>query len=340
MKPLSLAILCLFILAPFLIMTRIRCDALAATQSLRAHYDAVLDTAVSDASESLAWQMTGSGYADPVGDPLSEALAVETFFSSLGDGLGITGEASMDRLRSRVPVVVVAGRTQANLYLVCPSMTEGESGHSRHVCLQSVPYAWERAPGELLVMFTMGDEIRVVNQLSGNPTTGHWQMYSSDGQMSTGENVSVVSRLFQSEEAFTGHKLRVIRDVVRSLLEKGILLSTRQEEMGTLLLPTSQDAAFRNAIADVGIFAFVRGLPVGSSREYQTYAFGGGRVVCREPVTGWENAGRKVYCSPACPVLRAALGAPPEGEAERFSYYSTPAEAAEQGYAPCVHCRP
>ena len=345
MKPLSIVLLCLFVMAPFLLMMEIRCDALAAAQSLRSHYDAVLDNAVSDAAQELAHHTQAAGYGSESGTGMEiEAdLAVELFFSSVCSGLGAESPHAQDRLRERIPVIVVAMRDQALLYLVRKAEGQPQGSRYRHTCVRVVPYAQNLEKTGPLVLFSMGREVRVLNSINGGISSGDWHQYDEMGclieENAALQATSKLSRLFETEEAFSNSRLRAIRDTITDQLETGMQVSTMADATGLVKLPAIQDASFRNAVTGVGLLAFVKGLPVGTQQAYQTLAFGGGRVVQRKPVTGWEADGQKRYCAPDCPVLLSVLPAD-TAAANGLRHFSNAQEASAEGYRPCTHCRP
>ena len=368
MKPLSIVLLCLFVMAPFLLMMEVRCDSLTAVQSLRTHYDSVLDNAISDAAQQLANHSTAVGYEDDGGMDFDADLAVEMFFSSLCSGLGAQSQYAQDRLRESVPVVVVALRDQAMLYLVRKMENQIIGSQYRHVCVQVVPYTQMAADTKPLVLFSMGPEVRVLNRITGTTYMGDWHQFDEEGLFYENNGPADFATrkpdLFETEAVFSASRMRAVRDAITLQLETGIAVATRPDATGTdatgtddtgtdatgtgatgthatgvLNLPVIKDASFRNAVTGVGLFAFVKGLPVGTRQEYQTLAFGGGRVVHREPVTGWEHSGQPRYCSPDCQELLEAL-VEAAFPADTLRYFSNSQEAAQEGYMPCSHCRP
>jgi hypothetical protein len=348
MKPLSIALLCLFIMAPFLVMADIRCDALMAAQTLRSHYDRVLDTAVSDAARQMAGQSTGdtrSGVVQPDASmpngPSAADLSVESFFASFCDGMGANTAASRERLRTHVPVIVMATRTGARLYMPRTVLAPDGQSSCRHVCVNVAPYVFQQAAAgqnategqdategtdALLVLFTTGKEILVGDPSQGTVRTAHWQD-------------TPVAELFAGESAFEAARLRALRDAISSQLELGLSMASASGDAGRFDLPAGHSAAFRNAVADGGLFVFVQGLPVGTTDTYRTFAFGGARVVAREPVVGWRTPEEAWYCVADCERLMAGIYG---GTIlpDDLCHFSSPEEAAAEGFRPCPVCRP
>ena len=339
MKPLSIALLCLFILAPFLLMMEVRCDALMAAHSLRAHYDMVLDNAISDAADQMALHASEAGYADASALRIASNMAVERFFASLCDGMGANTQGSRDRLRAHVPVIVVASREEALLYMPRSVEAGDGAGTQQYLCLYAVPYAFQVDEDSPLVLFTMGSGIHVLNRETGESGHADWHAFGENGQMREHTDTLGMIPLFESVATYESRRLKTIRDVVTQQLDTGLRLLSATQPTGQFDLPASKAAAFRNAVSDVGLFAFVQGLPVGTEQAYQTFAFGGGRVVRREPVTGWVLGEDKRYCAPDCPLLmeHMAAGTLPLDD---IRYFSSPREAAAEGYRPCSCCHP
>ena len=328
MKPLSIALLCLFVMTPFLVMADIRCDAVTAAQTLRTHYDQILDTAVSDAAQQMALQYTRDAQAGTVvadGEPVSD-LSVEAFFTAFCDGMGANTQTARERLRIHVPVIVVASRDSARLYM--PRAVRSAEGKTacRHVCVNIMPYPYSYGMGDRTILFTTGTDIYMGDPLQGVGWTTHWQD-------------APVGERFADEATFEAARLRALRDTVACQLEMGLALAATSDVAGRFDLPAGRSAAFRNAVSDGGLFVFVEGLPVGSTESYQTFAFGGARVAAREPVVGWHSASAAWYCTEDCGELLARLG---KGliQPDDLRHFSNKEEAASEGFRPCPFCCP
>ncbi len=357
MKLISLAFICLFAMAPFLLMADIRSDFLSKSLDMRSYYDAAIDNAISDA----AWVMAGSvregaGYGSGEGMQTDEQAAVMAFFDSLYAGLGATGiPAAEARVRAHVPVLVTVGPHGASLLVQTPYLDGNRVLVTNRVRLPARPYSWDPGDGRHFVRFTMGTDIQVYDRLEDTLRTEPWMNFPS---------------LFpglQSEDDFASRRLAAITRVVRSLLDEGIALAmagtARVRDTADDVLPVSGpnagvpavaaeagygfrfdlpgtgDAAFRRAVSDVGVLAFVQGLPVGGDRTYDTFAFGGGRIIRKTQVVGYSWDSRFFYCRPDCPLYLERLTSPVyESSAARF--FPTAQEAAAEGFEPCPACRP
>lgn len=93
-------------------------------------------------------------------------------------------------------------------------------------------------------------------------------------------------------------------------------------------MPLIPEEEWVNTINDVGIFAFIQGIPVGD-QIYNNYAFGGGRLVKKSSIHGGVDpaTGNKYYYQSRCTV--------PYQPAEIFDHKK---DAARSGYFPaeCV----
>ncbi len=359
MKPISIAFLCLLAMAPFLLMSGIRADSLEKELQLRAHYDAAIDNAISDASWIMASSVRGSaGYDAGSGISADGDAAVSVFYDSLSAGLGAARDPAIEAsVRAHVPVMVLVGNEGASLlvYTLCTD----ESGILQYktVRLPDQPYLHVTDEGARLIRFTLGDTVEIMNQADGSSVVSSWQ-----------ECRSLLSSI-PNEDAFHEMRLDVVTGVVRNLLEKGLALANRQlaeipdsaegilpilgPSAGQLTgipeggksaeirfdLPRTDDAEFRRAVSQIGIFAYVKGLPVGGDKAYNTFAFGGGRVIRSDGVVGYEWEGQPTYCRLDCSAYshdrsEAAF------EPDTIRFFSTAREAADEGYRACPACRP
>ncbi len=176
------------------------------------------------------------------------------------------------------------------------------------------------------MLFTTGKEILVGDPSQGTVRTAHWQD-------------TPVAELFAGESAFEAARLRALRDAISSQLELGLSLASASGDAGRFDLPAGHSAAFRNAVADGGLFVFVQGLPVGTTDTYRTFAFGGARVVAREPVVGWRTPEDAWYCVADCERLMAGINGGTV-QPDDLCHFSSPEEAAAEGFRPCPVCRP
>lgn len=357
MKSISLAIFCLFAMAPFLLMAGIRADSLAKSLELRTYYDNAIDNAVSDAAWVMAKSVrAGAGYGNGEGLQVDEEAAVDAFFDVLSAGLGASGvPAAEARVRAHVPVFVIVGNGGAVLRVQSPYLDEKGILVTSTVRLPEKPYSWDPGDGRHFVRFTMGTDIQVYDRQDNTLGQGSWSIFSS-----------VIPGL-QTVEEYSSRKLDVVTRTVKSLLEDGLLLVADgtgnvpatpddvlavsgpnagmiSEETGAgsetrFELPRTAEAAFRRAITDVGILAFVRGLPVGGDKTYSTYAFGGGRVIRKTDVVGYGWEERFIYCRSDC-LLYLERSAQPYFSTDTIRFFSGAEEAAFEGYQPCTVCRP
>ncbi len=351
MKPISLAMIALFVFAPFLMLAKIQTDFLQKTLMLRQHYDTAIDNAVSDAAFVLAGSVrmqTSDTEAHRFEADAQEALVA--FFDSLSNGLGAAGDVmSESRVRSHVPVVLAVG--YQGLILYTNSQYKDAQGVvvSGPVVFPEKPYIWVPEDGRKPVLFTMGSDVILYN----------------DGQVSPSSYLKAAALYpeFSDREQFDTMRLSAIAKTVRDALSQGLSLAAMtpdvlhssadgleafrqgrvqnlyRTESGSafLQLPTADDAAFRRAVSDVGLLAFVQGLPVGGNKDYSTFAFGGGRVVKRNGVVGYAWDSRLLYCVEDC-VEFQKVSADPAFDLNTMVFFAGPEEAALEGYEPCPDC--
>lgn len=327
MKPISLSLLCLFVMSPFLFMADVHVDMLARKVELKAHYDNVVDNAAMDAAHGMAMTVAeGGGYVSTTGIMSNTDYGVEVFFDSLSHGLGIQNTESTEALiRSRVPVLVVVGAEYAVLYVSMFIKDDDGIAKLRTVKLPPRPYSHNLNDENSVVNFTMGETIHVADLDTGELSSSEWYNWNSN------------TRLFISKENFVNMRLKAISATVTKLLDDGMILAGFGGGFKFFDLPLTEQASFRRAVSSVGLLAYIKGLPLGSDATYDTYAFGGGRIVKREQIVGYDFETAKVYCVFDCDLYAQRLK---ESSilADEITIFSSGREAAQNGYNPCLLC--
>jgi len=359
MKPISLAFLCLIAMAPFLLMAGVRADMLEKGLVLRTQYDAAIDNAISDASWVMAATVQGNaGYAGSRGVITNGDAAIVAFFDSLYAGLGAANiPAAEARVQAHVPVLLLVGNEGASLLVRSRCTDLNGVLVDKTIRLPERPYLSATDVGTGVIRFTLGDVVEVMNPDDGVIHATSWK--------EMGEEIPA----FSQQESFDEMRLDAVTKVVRELLEAGLEMTS--QETGTMPdsaeavlpihgaaagifshaagiaadgryrfnLPRTDEAEFRRAVSQVGVFAFVQGLPVGGDKTYDTFAFGGGRVTRTAGVVGYLFEGRFLYCEPGCPFYRR-IASDAGFDADTIRFFSSAREAAAEGYQACSQCRP
>lgn len=137
-----------------------------------------------------------------------------------------------------------------------------------------------------------------------------------------------------SEVASAFHQKRreVIIDIIRNTLQEEINShSTYAKTLGSnydFALPDIAMDDWTNSINDISVMSFVQGFPVGTSSYYNNYALGGSRIVETEYIYGTKD---KIYHLKDCSRAHSS---------DVDNVFLNRVQAAENGYWPCLICRP
>ena len=289
-----------------------------------------------------------TGYAASSGFSGDDRKAVDAFIASLAGGLGVSSdEAGRSRVRRHVPVLVSVGPNGAALHVCLPVRGPDGIALYRTVCLPAVPYAWSGSDGKYLVRFTLGEAVDVTELSTGTVSSGHWRLWC--------EAIPELG----TDAGFRALRADTVAGVVRGLLESGLAMADDASattaggdapaladhlgsgnETGVMTrfdLPDIEDATFRRAVSDIGVLAFIRGMPVGYDRTYSTFAFGGARVVRNQTLVGYEWESQRIYCREACQTYQLRTRTPGFAT-DALQWFTSAREAATTGYRPCSDC--
>ncbi|UHA73110.1 hypothetical protein [Paenibacillus sp. 481] len=318
MKTIKLAIFFVLILSPFFWHNRLYSQEQMFNLHTEQKYNQMLNTAVDDAAlilqQSAVWKEAEEGYESDKRLQLNKELALQTFFRSLHLNLQIvTDPISQLQLKNYIPVVLLLGYDGYELYAEEQFVDTKQQVQFTHVWMPKRPYSYVDPHGNVF-SFTLDDFVTVYT------TTGQWiRGYQRELQLSTH------IPLLQDEKSFDAVRRTMIVNRVQEDVAYRINLhnewSKRNGVAYTFTLPTISTEEWHNSIDDVGIIAFVQGLPMGTAR-YNNYALGGARLIRNEYVYGTTIQGIKVAYPQACkPIVIEET-------------FTGAREAAKQGYYP------
>ena len=142
-----------------------------------------------------------------------------------------------------------------------------------------------------------------------------------------------------TREASEFHKTRreVIINTIKETLRQEINShQTYAKIMGSnydFSIPEIADEDWTNSINDISVMSFIQGMPIGTNMYYNNYALGGSRIVQTDYIYGTIDGDGKIYHKYDCEKVK--------GHDEVISdVFLNRVLAAEQGYWPCMKCRP
>jgi hypothetical protein len=319
MKIINWAIVLVLILFPFFVVNRMEAKAQRITLLTELRYDAALDTAVDDAAWALLInvnQQQEARYDSAKRVRVNKEEAINTFYRTLYMNFGISSDPVAQGVLNRyIPVVVVIGYDGFYVYAEEEFTNAAGETEVHPVWGQKKPYAYADRQGNSL-SFTLDDYITAYE--AGTRT---WRE-GLRGEMVTGSNIP----LLQDLDVFEATRRNTIVNAIQSELAYRINRHNQWvSRIGmsyTFTLPVISQEEWNNTVNDIGVLAFVQGIPMGSKR-YNNYSLGGSRVVRKPVIIGAMNGNRKVYYRNNCPYAYPVQETFPSEQA-----------AAQKGYSP------
>ncbi len=319
MKMINWAIVGVLILFPFYIVNQTETQMQRKTMITELRYDAALDAAVDDAARALIMNV------DPGREAQYDSLkrvrvnkeeAIDTFYRTLYMNFGIADDpVSQGVLNRYIPAVVIIGYDGFYVYAEEEfTNAEGET-EMRSVWGPKKPYAYADARGNSLSL-TLDDYVIAYEAGSQRWVEGFRSEIAEDTA------IPLLRDPDKFEQVRRSTIVNAIQNELTYRINRHNEYAARAGISYTFTLPVISGEDWSNTIDDVGVMAFLQGIPVGQ-RFYNNYALGGSRVLKKPVIVGAVKNGMKVYYRSSCPF--------PYPVEETFSSEKA---AAKKGYLP------
>ncbi|MEK3986335.1 hypothetical protein MHB77_23630 [Paenibacillus sp. FSL K6-3166] len=296
MKWIEWAIVGVLLFLPFVTVNRIDTETLRQVQLTELRYDAVLNAAVDDAASMLimnAAQRQEAEYASAKRVALDKEEALETFFRTLDAGFGVAGDPiAAGVLHRYIPAIVIVGYD--GFYIYAEDEWTGTDGKSilKSVWGTKKPYAYTDSGGNSL-SFTLDQEV-----LAYDASNRSWhEGLRQDIQHQTSIPLLQDPMLFEQVRRST--IVQAIQDELAYRINQYNETVAKSGLSYTFTLPFISDEEWHNTVDDVGVLAFLQGIPMGT-KVYNSYALGGSRVIKRDDIIGAKKGNMKVYYRSSC----------------------------------------
>ncbi len=300
MKITDFAIIFILLFLPFGVVSDLRVQNQREVQQLEMKYTSALRTAVQDAGVVLSQnerQEREAGYGSDKFFRVDKEEALHTFLHTLFLNMGIDGDTVAQRaLLDYMPALMIL---DYDGYYVFASVTYTDK-HGQAVqgpkWSEKKPYAYVDSAGNS-VGFTLDNYVHAYDARNHRWIEGFQKELQGQTTIS----------LLNDPEAFEQVRRSTI---VHSIQEDlGRLINLHNEKAAhngisyTFTLPLISQEEWYNTVDDVGLMAFIQGIPVGD-RYYNNYGFGGGRVVRKQAMIGGvePDTGMKYFYRDSCPA--------------------------------------
>ncbi|HUC91870.1 MAG TPA: hypothetical protein VMS09_07570 [Paenibacillus sp.] len=319
MKLIEWAIVAALIFLPFATVNRIEVETQRKTLLTELRYNAALDTAVDDAARMLivnASQQWETQYESDKRVALNKDEAIVAFYRTLYTNFGIADDSvAQGVLKRYIPAVVVIGYDGFYVYAEDEWTGADKQTERKPVWGAKKPYTYADPSGNSL-SFTMDDFVLAYDAGSRSWHEG----LRADVRQQT--NIALLKDAERFEQVRRSTIVRAIEDKLAYRINKHNESVSRYGFSYTFTLPTISQEEWHNAVDDVGVLAFIQGIPMGG-KFYNNYALGGSRVLKKPEIVGARKGNMKVYYRSTCD----------------FSYpveetFSSEKVAAQKGYMP------
>ncbi len=296
MKMIEWALIGALLVLPFFVANRLDTEAQRKTLVTELRYDAALDTAVDDAARALlihANPQQDVQYESAKSVPVNKEEAMETFQRTLYMNFGIADDPIAQGMLDRyIPAVVVIDYD--GFWVYSEEEIRNNSGETelRRVWGTKKPFAYRDAQGNSLA-FTLDDRVKAYVASIGSWHEG----LRSDIQAST--PVPLLQDTDRFEQVRRSTIVNAIQNELAYRINRYNQMTARIGVAYTFTLPTISQEEWNNSIDDVGIMAFMQGIPIGH-KTYNNYALGGSRLLKRTSIVGALKGNMKVYYRSSC----------------------------------------
>lgn len=297
MKITNWAIILVLILFPFFVVNRIEVKMQRMTQLTELRYDAALDASVDDAARALLInvnQQQEARYDSAKRLNVNKQEAIATFYRTLYMNFGIADDPIAQGVLNRyIPAVVIVGYDGFYVYAEEEFINTAGETEIRPVWGPKKPFAYADGQGNSLA-FTLDEYVTAYE--AGTRT---WRE-GLRSEIAAGSTIP----LLQDPEAFEATRRNTIVNAIQDEMAYRInahnQLVSRISVSYTFTLPVISEEEWNNTVNDIGVLAFVQGIPMGNKR-YNNYALGGSRVLQKPVIYGAIKEGLKVYYRGNCP---------------------------------------
>ncbi|MHA0855268.1 hypothetical protein [Paenibacillus sp. CMAA1364] len=287
------AILSVAILLPYSVFNSIHLDQHRQNLLFEIRYNRAIDTATQDAAKAL---LTNSEHQDEMNYEVVKKMkinkedAVQAFFHTMYLNFGVFHDVDgQGVLKSYVPAIVIVGYDGYYLYSWDEYTNAAGEKELQHVWSPKKPYSYSDSYGNTFA-FTLDDYV-IVNRNEDNS----W-LKGFRSEISTHANIPLLDHADTYDQVRRTAIVNTIQQDLEYQINQYNNYTKRYGVAYTFTLPLISQEEWHNTIDDVGVLAFIQGIPLGG-KYYNNYALGGSRVVKQQQYHGIMANGRKYYYS-------------------------------------------
>ncbi|WP_018752830.1 hypothetical protein [Paenibacillus sanguinis] len=298
MKITDWAIIFVLLVSPMLWLGSLHIENIREMNRLDIRYTTALKTSAQDGGQALnrnELQRFENGYGSDKWMRADKEQALAAFLQTMYVNFGVADDlVGQQALLAYIPAVVVLDYDGYYVYAARLGPEYDQESSLTHRWGAKKPYVYAD-PGGNSMSFTLDRYVTVYDAAENRWLSGRQDELKDETAIP----------LLQDDSQFDAVRRSVIVHSIEQDLEQAIHLhndyAARQGVRYTFTLPTISQEEWNNTLDDVGIIAFLQGIPVGD-RYYNNYALGGGRLVRSSAVLGLVDlaTGMKYYERESC----------------------------------------
>lgn len=325
MKITDLSIIFVCILFPIFLISGFHVDDQKEVQLLEMKYTAALRTAVQDGGRVLNMnelQELEAGYSSSKFFRADKDMALNIFLHTMYINMDIEDDPiAQDALQWYIPALVVMDYDGYYIYAMGEYKDSDGTNIRKSLWTAKKPYTYSDISGNS-IHFTLDHVVEAFD--SG---TGKWL----EGRQEEIRDRTTIPLLLDNElfeQVRRSTIVNMIQDDLAYYIQQHNEIATRYGISYVFTLPTISQEEWNNTVNDIGLMAFVQGIPVGD-HYYNNYALGGGRLIKAPDIHAGVDSttGFKYYYRGSCSfslqleeVYTYAKDAAAAGYTERFCY--------------------
>ncbi|TCZ77231.1 hypothetical protein E0485_12300 [Paenibacillus albiflavus] len=324
MKITNLAIIFILIIFPFTYIQNSQLKSQQTAQQTEQLYDTYLSAAVQDAAAVLRFnekQQYEATYESIKKLRANKEQAVEAFLRTLYTNFSITDDpVSQQVLAAYIPVILVIDYDGYYIYSAEEYKNVNQEPEVKHVWKPKKFYSYVDQAGNSL-SFTLDTYVYAYDRVNKQWSKG----FQADLAASTR-----IPLLKKPEEFDQIRRSTIVNSIQQDLAYYINQHNTYARHYGityTFTLPLISEEEWTNTINDMGVIAFIQGIPIGA-KYYNNYALGGSRLLKKPVIYGAIRDGVKIYYRSSCNYTDTIV-----------ETFTSEIDAAKKGYFPrsCIN---
>jgi len=320
MKIINCAIIFVICFLPIMFLLDMKKDQVSTAKELSIQYNRGIDAAVQDAAKTLlinVQQQYESSYGSLKFTKANKKEAINSFLKTLSTNFGIEDQIiGQGVLKAYIPVIAIVDYKGFSVFAMEEYRQSTNESVMDLVEMPFKPYTYKDNQGNML-SFTLDDYVTVYDASQQKWVEGFREEIASE----------VTIPLLQDPDLFENVRrstiLHAIQEDIQYYINRHNTYAKRFGITYTFTMPIISQEDWHNTIDDIGVIAFIQGVPLGGGHVYNHYALGGSRLTKSKMILTTTLNGIKYYYREDC-------GFPYTGN----EVFTSEKEAAKHGYQP------